>query len=108
MGDGTLKEPHSYVKKGDRLQLRISRLEPERRRVGFTQRWGTDAPEGEEGSIEGAIEAAPETAAEFVASDVESEAQDTPAPVVDEAVVEEVEEVSDNNAENDDPSTEES
>ncbi len=40
MGDGTLKEPHSYVKKGDRLQLRISRLEPDKRRVGFTQRWG--------------------------------------------------------------------
>ncbi|MBZ0308621.1 MAG: S1 RNA-binding domain-containing protein, partial [Anaerolineae bacterium] len=44
MGDGTLKEPHSYVKKGDRLQLRISRLEPEKRRVGFTQRWGTSQP----------------------------------------------------------------
>ncbi len=40
MGDGTLKEPYSYVKKGDRLQLRISRLEPDQRRVGFTQRWG--------------------------------------------------------------------
>ena len=40
MGDGSLKEPHSYVKKGDRLQLRISRLEPDKRRVGFTQRWG--------------------------------------------------------------------
>lgn len=38
MGDGTLKEPHSYVKKGDRLKLRISRLEPDKRRVGFTQR----------------------------------------------------------------------
>lgn len=47
MGDGSLKEPHSYVKKGDRLQLRISHLEPEKRRVGFTQRWGTDLPEGE-------------------------------------------------------------
>jgi small subunit ribosomal protein S1 len=48
MGDGSLKEPHSYVKKGDRLQLRISHLEPEKRRVGFTQRWGTDAesPDG--------------------------------------------------------------
>ena len=44
MGDGTLKEPHSYVKKSDRLQLRISRLEPEKRRVGFTQRWGTEQP----------------------------------------------------------------
>lgn len=38
MGDGTLKEPHSYVKKGDRLKLKISRLEPDKRRVGFTQR----------------------------------------------------------------------
>jgi small subunit ribosomal protein S1 len=45
MGDGALKEPHSYVKKGDQLSLRISHLEPERRRVGFTQRWGTDADE---------------------------------------------------------------
>ncbi len=42
MGDGSLKEPHSYVKKGDDLSLRISHLEPEKRRVGFTQRWGTD------------------------------------------------------------------
>jgi small subunit ribosomal protein S1 len=32
MGDGSLKEPHSYVKKGDRLQLCISRLEPDQRR----------------------------------------------------------------------------
>jgi small subunit ribosomal protein S1 len=47
MGDGSLKEPHSYVKKGDRLSLRISHLEPEKRRVGFTQRWGTDSAEGE-------------------------------------------------------------
>jgi small subunit ribosomal protein S1 len=38
MGDGSLKEPYSYVKKGDRLNLRISRLEPDKRRVGFTQR----------------------------------------------------------------------
>ncbi len=38
MGDGTLKEPYSYLKKGDRLGLRISRLEPDKRRVGFTQR----------------------------------------------------------------------
>lgn len=59
MGDGSLKEPHSYVKKGDRLQLRISRLEPERRRVGFTQRWGTEHPE--EGA-EGAPPASPEQA----------------------------------------------
>jgi small subunit ribosomal protein S1 len=42
MGDGSLKEPYSYVQKGDRMTLRISHLEPERRRVGFTQRWGTE------------------------------------------------------------------
>jgi small subunit ribosomal protein S1 len=45
MGDGTLQEPHSYVKKGDRMELRIARLEPERRRVGFTQR-GSDIQKG--------------------------------------------------------------
>ncbi|MBA3872153.1 MAG: S1 RNA-binding domain-containing protein [Chloroflexota bacterium] len=49
MGDGSLKEPYSYVKKGDRLSLRISHLEPEKRRVGFTQRWGTDAAGAEGG-----------------------------------------------------------
>ena len=43
MGDGALKEPYSYVQKGDHLTLRISHLEPEKRRVGFTQRWGTEA-----------------------------------------------------------------
>lgn len=47
MGDGALKEPHSYVQKGDHLSLRISHLEPEKRRVGFTQRWGTEAGEEE-------------------------------------------------------------
>lgn len=49
MGDGSLKEPYSYLQKGDRLSLRISHLEPEKRRVGFTQRWGTEAESGEEG-----------------------------------------------------------
>jgi ribosomal protein S1 len=54
MGDGTLKEPYSYVKKGDRLPLRISRLEPEKRRVGFTQRWGVALPS--EGDAEKSVE----------------------------------------------------
>ena len=74
MGDGSLKEPYSYVKKGDRLSLRISHLEPEKRRVGFTQRWGTDVnAEGEQvAPVEGApaeaeapavpVDAAPEAA----------------------------------------------
>lgn len=58
MGNGTLKEPHSYIKKGDRLQLRISRLEPDKRRVGFTQRWGVEVPIVGDGVMS---EATPET-----------------------------------------------
>ncbi len=38
IGDGTLPEPYSYVRKGDVLKLRVSRLEPEKRRISFTQR----------------------------------------------------------------------
>lgn len=63
MGDGTLKEPYSYVKKGDRLQLRISRLEPDQRRVGFTQRWGVEAIEESEPGPETESEPAPEAEA---------------------------------------------
>ena len=51
MGDGALKEPYSYVQKGDQLSLRISHLEPEKRRVGFTQRWGTEM-ESEEDELQ--------------------------------------------------------
>ena len=63
MGDGALKEPYSYVQKGDRLSLRISHLEPEKRRVGFTQRWGTDEAileKAEEGGEAPAAEAGDE------------------------------------------------
>jgi small subunit ribosomal protein S1 len=73
MGDGSLKEPHSYLKKGDRLSLRISHLEPEKRRVGFTQRWGGDAPAGEQSNgkhtVDGteAVAAAPAASAEVEA-----------------------------------------
>lgn len=64
MGDGSLKEPYSYLQKGDRLALRISHLEPEKRRVGFTQRWGT-AQEGEGAeSATPAAEATPSESAE--------------------------------------------
>jgi small subunit ribosomal protein S1 len=75
MGDGSLKEPYSYVQKGDELSLRISHLEPEKRRVGFTQRWGTDVnADGEE------IEATEETS---------SEVEDVDLDAVDEVVAEE-------------------
>jgi small subunit ribosomal protein S1 len=90
MGGGSLKEPYSYVKKGDRLQLCISHLEPERRRVGFTQRWGLeDGEEGEalaEGETQVALpaeDAEPETVAE-----VEAEAAPAAEVSEPEAVVE--------------------
>ncbi|MCY3715557.1 MAG: S1 RNA-binding domain-containing protein [Chloroflexi bacterium] len=53
MGDGALKEPYSYVQKGDQMSLRISHLEPEKRRVGFTQRWGTEADQAEPPGLDG-------------------------------------------------------
>jgi small subunit ribosomal protein S1 len=80
MGDGALKEPYSYVKKGDRLSLRISHLEPEKRRVGFTQRWGTDAAEGGEGGAPPA-----EGEAETPVDQAEAPAEDIP-PVEDAPV----------------------
>jgi small subunit ribosomal protein S1 len=74
MGDGSLKEPHSYVKKGDTLSLRISHLEPEKRRVGFTQRWGTESAEA--GSTDDTAEDSADMLfdEESEAGDVESEA----------------------------------
>ncbi len=73
MGDGSLKEPYSYVQKGDRLTLRISHLEPEKRRVGFTQRWGTvddEAVAAPDGAA--APDDAPDAAAEQPAEPAES------------------------------------
>ncbi len=45
MTDGTLVEPYSYLKRGDQVTVRIVRIEPGRRRIGFTQRdLGLDQP----------------------------------------------------------------
>jgi small subunit ribosomal protein S1 len=82
MGDGTLREPHSYVKKGDRLQLRISRLEPDQRRVGFTQRWGVEPLEGEAEPTEADEE-----------PDMEVVAEDAEGPLAEEMAVEPAAEV---------------
>jgi small subunit ribosomal protein S1 len=77
MGDGSLKEPYSYLQKNDRLSLRISHLEPEKRRVGFTQRWGTGASEGDEAppaaSMEAPAPAPDESAADESAADEPAE-----------------------------------
>lgn len=107
MGDGSLKEPHSYVQKGDRLSLRISHLEPEKRRVGFTQRWGTE--EGEEAvaseaaPADGDAEASAEVSeAEAPVAEVETDTVDAPAEDVEasaEDTSEEVTESGDDTAE---------
>ncbi|HLY28838.1 MAG TPA: S1 RNA-binding domain-containing protein [Aggregatilineales bacterium] len=97
MGDGTLKEPHSYVKKGDRLQLRISRLEPDKRRVGFTQRWGLPPVEGEEAPEgEAAVESQEAPVENENVQNVEASAEQ-PAPT---GSVESVESDEPENAEN--------
>jgi small subunit ribosomal protein S1 len=82
MGDGSLKEPYSYVKKGDRLSLRISHLEPEKRRVGFTQRWGTDVAGGEGAPSENGT-GEQEPAATPTDEAPSAEAQPEPAPEAD-------------------------
>lgn len=37
MADGSLSEPYSYVQRGDRVTMRVVRIEPEEKRIGFTQ-----------------------------------------------------------------------
>jgi len=80
MGDGTLKEPHSYVKKGDRLQLSISRLEPDKRRVGFTQRWGMPPAQVDEN---GDPVVGDENAVEAIDEEPPMSAESAEAPAVD-------------------------
>jgi len=99
MGDGSLKEPHSYVKKGDRLQLRISRLEPDQRRVGFTQRWGIDQEEPitpetpdeveeAEAEAEAAVEEEAPEAAIAEEAQPEAAAEEAEAEVAEEVIAE--------------------
>ena len=88
MGDGALKEPYSYVQKGDHLSLRISHLEPEKRRVGFTQRWGTEL-EDESSDDAGSTNENDDTDGDDgesapVAEDASSEADAVDEPAADE------------------------
>ena len=46
MADGTLSEPYSYVQRGDKVTMRIVRIEPEDKRIGFTQK-GFETDESE-------------------------------------------------------------
>jgi small subunit ribosomal protein S1 len=55
MGDGTLSEPYSYLKRGDKVTARIVRIEPERKRIGFTQRRAEDEPPSEQIEITATI-----------------------------------------------------
>lgn len=38
MADGSLTEPHSYVRRGDTVMMHVVRIEPEKKRIGFTQK----------------------------------------------------------------------
>lgn len=89
MGDGSLKEPYSYVQKNDRLSLRISHLEPEKRRVGFTQRWGTDDEEEGENPAPATAEATPVAEASSDEAEAPPATEDSPSDAVEETVVEE-------------------
>lgn len=95
MGDGSLKEPYSYLKKGDRLSLRISHLEPEKRRVGFTQRWGTEAGSAPAipAASEGSLPAAEATEGAEIVEAVEVAAAGEVVEAVEIAVADEVVEV---------------
>lgn len=100
MGDGSLKEPHSYVKKGDRLQLRISRLEPDQRRVGFTQRWGI---EQEEPLAPPALEEAPEETPEETPDETPQDTlADEPGDAPPEAPEDAPEDLAEDHANNED------
>jgi len=79
MGDGTLKEPHSYIKKSDRLTLRVSRLEPDKRRVGFTQRYNLPAPVESSQSSDQAVDAAE--------ADTQSVSEAATEPPIDQAML---------------------
>lgn len=78
MGDGTLSEPYSYVKSGDRITVRIVRIEPERRRIGFTQRGlGLGLPSGAEGAApEAEVEQAEAPEADSPRGEEEQEAEE--------------------------------
>ena len=89
MGDGALKEPYSYVQKGDHLKLRISHLEPEKRRVGFTQRWGTEL-ENDDGAADEPDLAEVDGTMDAVDNDgAASDDGESAAPAADEATADE-------------------
>ncbi len=85
MGDGSLKEPYSYIKKGDRLSMRISHLEPEKRRVGFTQRWGTDLGENPAKIEESSAAETGDASAEISNTVMDDEQSETHADLSSEA-----------------------
>ena len=72
MGDGTYTEPYSYVRTGDKVTVRIVRIEPDRKRIGFTQR------DLESSAEPGAPDAPPST------PPAEDAAEPPPAPPADQ------------------------
>lgn len=91
MADGTLTEPYSYLKRGDKVTVQIVRIERERKRIGFSQR-GLDLPHPAarpgEGAEAEAAEAQPEDEGEPPAGtgDEGPEEAVSPSPVDNEEV----------------------
>lgn len=104
MADGSLTEPHSYVQRGDRVMMRIVRIEPEEKRIGFTQRGldivnplaltpdetvetGADVATEDEAIVEPEAEAGIETGAEVTVEPEASFEADSDVAVEPEAEV---------------------
>ncbi len=65
MADGSLSEPHSYVKRGDTVKMEVVSIEPERKRIGFTQKGlELSQPEDDDSQIRGQVAAAEDRSTE--------------------------------------------
>ncbi len=83
MDEGTLSEPHSYVQRGDRVTMKIVRIEPDRKRIGFTQRGlGLEHPGQLSGDTSPAVDEADEPAPPEAASDEPAPSDEAATPDV--------------------------
>jgi len=98
MADGTLTEPYSYIRRGDKVSVRVARIEPSRKRIGFTQQGlylegPTDAPrdldaepiEEEADDLDVSASDLPEDAPPEAEVEVEEEDEAAPSETPDDA-----------------------
>lgn len=89
MADGTLTEPHSYVKRGDKVTVKVVRIEPDRKRIGFTQAGlnmarPTDEPSDTAPEPQALKEAQPTAEAEGGSAEAEATQPDVESGSMDE------------------------